>query len=876
MLTATPRLARHLGSHHRRERLRQGANAWPTPDILDLNAWLARAWEHSLIRGGPAGRNHLLSPAQFRHAVDRVADGIDTPDPVNGSAGARSLLGRSWNLARDWDIATSDLAATASNADTRYAAEWASRFATLCREREWVDAASLAAVLLPELADSRVPVARPVLLAGFSRPTPSQRRLFACLDDLGLLAGRLASTTGDYRDAVRVELDEPGQERRWAARWARARLEAQPDALIGIIVPDLDRQATELRRSFLDAFDPLWRDRDGTLFPVSLDDGTRLADAGLVHTALLLLRVPDGYLDFREVGQLLRSPYLAGSDQESATRARLDLRIRDGRMQRIDLHSLCRRFAAEGEPAPRRFLDALGTMLEISEQNRGRREPAAWLPLIDALLKEAGFCRGRELAHDEERVRDGWSRLLEQFGALGEVVGDITFREARRLLTEAARDQKLRSTASDSGVHIMTPWDADSHAFDAVWLSGMTSEAWPPVARPSPLIAMSLQRERGVPESLPDVYREQALAVVASLTRGTPSCVASWATHNGEEERVPAPQIEVLQRVEIDTLGIEPDGLDYRHIILAGPRAVATEDPPPPVAADERVRGGSRLANLQSACPARAFFELRLGAQEMRSPPYGLDARTRGNLVHDAAEALYRSLRDVGGPARTSAVALDEFIAQAIDKAVERHVPKQHPLADTLRTNERRRVNRLLRMLVAHDRERGEFDTVELEETHVATIDDLPLNLRFDRVDEAPDGKRLVIDYKTGAHFGINACLGERPLQLQLPLYAVYGSAAAVALFWLQPDRLRIDGIGMANFGVTASGKSSRTFPVKGADEWQAQIEAWRRVIEQLVTEFRAGDCRIDLRQDQMAGGQFAMLTRRWEIDSAPDSGGDE
>ena len=86
MLTATPRLARHLGSHHRRERLRQGANAWPTPDILDLNAWLARAWEHSLIRGGPAGRNHLLSPAQFRHAVDRVADGIDTPDPVNGSA----------------------------------------------------------------------------------------------------------------------------------------------------------------------------------------------------------------------------------------------------------------------------------------------------------------------------------------------------------------------------------------------------------------------------------------------------------------------------------------------------------------------------------------------------------------------------------------------------------------------------------------------------------------------------------------------------------------------------------------------------------------------------------------------------------------------
>jgi len=876
VLTATPRLAQHLGRRHHRERLRQGDRAWPTPDILSLNAWLERAWEHSLVRGGAAGRNHLLNPAQFRHAVEHVAAGIDTPEPVNDSAGARSLLRQAWSLARDWRMTPRELAAAATNVDTRYAAEWANRFATLCREREWIDAASLSARLLPELADAGIPVARPVLLAGFSRPTPSQRRLFACLDELGLLAGRIAPASGDFRDLARgVEAGEPREERQWAARWARSRLEAQPDALIGIIVPDLDRQATEMRRSFLDAFDPLWRDRDGALFPVSLDDGAKLADAGLVHTALLLLGVPLGYLDFREIGQLLRSPYLAGSDAEAAARARLDLRIRAGRMQRIDLRHLCRWTDTAGEPAPRRFLDALGAMLEISEQFRGRHEPAAWLPLIEALLKKAGFCRGRELAHDEERVRDAWSRLVEQFGTLGEVVGDITFREARRLLTEAAQNRKLRSTTGGRSVQIMTPWETDGHAFDAVWLCGMTSQAWPPVARPSPLIAMSLQRAQGVPESLPDVYREQALTGVTSLLRGTPNCIASWAARNGEEERVPTPQIEALQRVNADALGVQPTDADYRQTMLAGPRTLATEDPPPPLARGEQVRGGSRLVNLQSACPARAFFELRLGAKEMRSPPFGLDALTRGNLVHDAAEALYRALRETGGPAKTSAAATEEFIAQAIAAAVERHVPKMHPLADALRTNERQRVDRLLRMLVALDHERDKFDTLELEQTHVATIDDVALRLRFDRVDEAPDGKRLVIDYKTGAHFGINACLGARPLQMQIPLYAVYGSADAVALFWLQSDRLRIDGTGTANFGITAAGKPLKTFPVRDTVAWQRQIDEWRRIIEQLVAEFRAGDCRIDMRQDQLAGGQFAMLTRRWDIASAADAGDD-
>ncbi|NND35794.1 MAG: hypothetical protein HKN81_01555, partial [Gammaproteobacteria bacterium] len=58
-------------------------------------------------------------------------------------------------------------------------------------------------------------------------------------------------------------------------------------------------------------------------------------------------------------------------------------------------------------------------------------------------------------------------------------------------------------------------------------------------------------------------------------------------------------------------------------------------------------------------------------------------------------------------------------------------------------------------------------------------------------------------------------------------------------------------------------------------ESWSKLKEHWRAVLEGLAAEFTAGDCRIDLQQDRMAVGQFAMLTRRWELPSLP-TGGDE
>ena len=726
---------------------------------------------------------------------------------------------------------------------------------------------SLTATLLPELSDGTVPLADSYVLAGFERATWTQMRLFAALKDGGRLAGRLGAVGGNFRATARsIEAPSQHDERHWVARWARERLEAQPDASVGVIVPDLARHAADFRRSFLDTFDPLWRDRDGMEFPVSIDDGSTLANAGFVHTALLLLRVPAGQLDYREIGQLLRSPYLRGGVSEADARARLDLSIRDGRTQGVDLRSLCRRDSAD---LPREFLDAIGRMLEIAEQAGGRRAPAAWVPLIESLLKAAGLGEGRAAGQDEERVRDAWTGLIEQFATLGEVVGDIPFNMTRRLLSNAAKERRLRSTTRADGVQIMSPWEADGHAFDAVWVCGMTSAAWPPPARPSPLIALGLQRERDIPDAIPERFREQALASIGRLLGCATNSIASWAARAGEEEQVASPSVAALPSIEPAALALTDDRADLWRAILAGPRTSEQSDPAPRLAADEQVRGGAKLLDLQSACPARAFFEFRLGAKDLRSPPYALDARARGNLLHDAAQCLYHSLREAGGPARVSDTDLAEFVGASVEFALERNIPKRHPLVDTLRTNECRRLTRLLGMLVTRDRERGEFNIVELENEHIIGVGGIELKVRFDRVDASPSGAKLVIDYKTGAHFSIGKCRGERPLQLQLPLYAAYASMDGIALYWLHADGVRIDAIASDDFGGLIAGRARKN--LLDTDTWAALISEWRTTLEGLLAEFAAGDCRIDLEEDRWARGQFAMLSRRWDIDRDTD-----
>jgi RecB family exonuclease len=123
----------------------------------------------------------------------------------------------------------------------------------------------------------------------------------------------------------------------------------------------------------------------------------------------------------------------------------------------------------------------------------------------------------------------------------------------------------------------------------------------------------------------------------------------------------------------------------------------------------------------------------------------------------------------------------------------------------------------------------------------------LALETRLDRVDETEDGRRIVLDYKTG-EAAPGAMLGERPDEPQLPLYLTGAEPGAAAAAFAQVRAGDMRFAGLARDPDLLPG--ARTLPDgklrKAEASWAQQVEAWRTAVARIAAGFAAGEAAVD------------------------------
>jgi ATP-dependent helicase/nuclease subunit B len=288
---------------------------------------------------------------------------------------------------------------------------------------------------------------------------------------------------------------------------------------------------------------------------------------------------------------------------------------------------------------------------------------------------------------------------------------------------------------------------------------------------------------------------------------------------------------------------------DY-HLAIHASRAIETvaTDPTPPLAGTAVRGGGTALLKDQAACPFRAFARHRLQAAAPDAPHAGLDAAERGTLVHRVLAQVWMQLKDSAGLRGIDAARLDALLDDAASAAIER-IRRDRPtvLSGRFADIERRRLAGLARAWLEEDRKRSDFSVIAVEDKRTMTIGGLELNARLDRVDESVDGRRIIIDYKTG-EAGAATMLGARPDEPQLPLYLVTAEPGAAAVAFARVRAGRMAYAGLARDGDLLPGVKAHadTRLREQYPQWGDVVASWESGLARLAADFAAGRAVVD------------------------------
>jgi ATP-dependent helicase/nuclease subunit B len=137
---------------------------------------------------------------------------------------------------------------------------------------------------------------------------------------------------------------------------------------------------------------------------------------------------------------------------------------------------------------------------------------------------------------------------------------------------------------------------------------------------------------------------------------------------------------------------------------------------------------------------------------------------------------------------------------------------------------------------------RPEFSVAGIEAERVVTISGVRVKMRADRVDQLPGGREIILDYKTG-QLKSKGWDGDRPDEPQLPLYCVTNERPVAGAAFAA---IRTGDVGF--YGLTAAGTNlpgMKNFS-KSPVPFERQLDEWRRVLEQLATDYRDGRAVVD------------------------------
>lgn len=852
LLCATTRLAQTL-----RGEVPAGQIVWRTRLALTLGQWLATLADEALL-SGIADLPMALDPFAERLLWEKViAASLTEAAPLFDIQGMAASAAEAHALARIWNIRPGS---GQLSDEAKLFLGWQAEFEKRCRASGWLDQASLHRQLVELIAAGHFTLPAAISFAGFDRLTPLEQSLIGALTARGVAVEQLANQS--VANSARHVLACADSEAECAAvaAWAKAHLDVNPAARLGIVAPDLAGVRDRLEFALDDALHPalLRPDAAEVVRSFNFSLGRSLADLPLIRVGLDLLALGSGRAKVEQsrLSALLLAGGWGAAEAEADGRARLDAALRRDLPYFTTLPALIRlagRLAEEQLALCPQTVAALDAFVTAMSGVAKSLHPGEWSAVFRQALQAAGWPGDRALSSHEFQARRAFGEVLDGFGRFDGLLGALSLNEAVRRLSQLCRQRIFQpETRGRPAIQVLGVLESAGLGFDALWVLGMNDDLWPPAARPNPLLPAELLRAAGAAHASAEVELDFATRVHARLSLAAPAVTFSYAQADGNRVLRPSPLIAGLP-----PLAEAPAAVESLARQLAQQAATACEQladaVAPPVGDGEKVSGGSWLLRAQAICPAWAYYQFRLGAEAMDEAVEGLDPAARGTLVHEALEAFWTAVRSSQALAALGESARRQAIAEAVTQALQSfELDRRVTLPARFRELEAARLEKLLDVWLTVEGKRGaEFEVIACEQPAEVEIEGIKVKMVVDRIDRLADGRQVIIDYKTGAAIDYKNWAEQRITEPQLPIYAalVADEVTAVVFAKVLLDKPAFAGVADEKDilpGVQGVGdEKQKIFDPAEFPDWIAVVMHWRERLHAVAKEVRQGEAGV-------------------------------
>lgn len=598
-------------------------------------------------------------------------------------------------------------------------------------------------------------------------------------------------------------------EREQLLLWLQERLHLG-DKRIGVIVPDLQQQAEPLYRY-------MKQHVDNELFNISL--GKSLKEFPLVAHAMHWIHLDKEPISTHQIKLLLSSPYLISANEEFIKRAEYMQESLMMEEEYVEFKSFVKDLY---ECAP-----LLAETLKNLTPYPLKASPVEWVTLFKGRLEHMGFPGNDGLLSDNYQCFCRFTELFDDLRQMEDLYDTLTLKEALSILNQLVGNTVFQAQTKAKPIQILGLLEASGCAFDSLWVLGLTDESLPEKTRLSPFIPHGLQREKNMPHSTPIRQLQFAQQFIERLKKSAPVLVVSYPQLSGDSPNLPCPLTQDFEPYSIET---KPKTANTSLLIPIEESYLL------PLKLGEKITGGTALLANQAKCPFRAFAAHRLKAKVNPEITEGIDAKTRGQLIHRVMELLWRDLGSQKTLLTLPAIELENKIDVHIQEALAKpQKSKTAPLF--IQQIEHTRLKELVNAAFEWEKKRPPFTVEALEQAYSIELNGLTIRIRLDRLDKLENGQLWVIDYKTT--LPTNKPWQEvRPTEPQLLLYALLEEAIDTLLF-IELKAGQLKSLGLSEEENPLLGIGS---PKKG-QSFEEYKTLWKTQLEALAKEFQEGHC---------------------------------